>query len=320
VYVFDGKPPDLKSQTLASRAEGKQQADADLAAALEGGNAEDIRKAAHRTARATPQMNADVQELLRLLGCPVILAPSEAEASCAALARDGKVYATATEDMDALTFGTSIMLKNFFDTESSRNPGTKKPVFEVSLETLLAQLDVDMDVFIDFCIMCGCDYCGTIRGIGPSTAFKLLKTHGSIEKVVATLDQAKIPPPDEWRIQEARQLFKSPEVVDTSAVQLTWGTPNYEGLWVFLVTKHSFNEARVAKVVERLKACRHSGQQTRLDAFFKIKQTKEVKDKDKFDPFKKKAGASSSKAGGSSKVSGKRPATGGGRNAKALKK
>ena len=82
----------------------------------------------------------------------------------------------------------------------------------MSLETLLAQLDVDMDVFIDFCIMCGCDYCGTIRGIGPSTAFKLLKTHGSIEKVVATLDQAKIPPPDEWRIQEARQLFKSPEV------------------------------------------------------------------------------------------------------------
>ena len=54
-------------------------------------------------------MNADVQQLLRLLGCPVVLAPSEAEASCAALVRAGKVYATATEDMDALTFGRCAM-------------------------------------------------------------------------------------------------------------------------------------------------------------------------------------------------------------------
>ena len=58
--------------------------------------------------RVTPQMNADVQELLRLLGCPVVRAPCEAEASCAALCMAGKVYATATEDMDALTFGSPV--------------------------------------------------------------------------------------------------------------------------------------------------------------------------------------------------------------------
>jgi len=257
----------------------------------------------------------------------VILAPSEAEASCAALARDGKVYATATEDMDALTFGTSVMLKNLFDTESSRTQ-TKKPVYEVRLSTMLAQLDVDMDTFIDFCILCGCDYCGTIRGVGPSTAFKLLKTHGSIEKAMATLDAAKLPPPDEWRLAEARQLFKSPEVVDTSTVQLSWGSPDYEALTEFLVTKHSFNEARVARVVERLKACRHSGQQMRLDAFFQVTQAKQLKDEDKFDPWKKKAGgggsssSSSKPVASSSKVSGKRPvgAGSGGNKAKALKK
>ena len=31
---------------------------------------------------------------------------------------------------------------------------------QVRLSTMLAQLDVDMDTFIDFCILCGCDYCG----------------------------------------------------------------------------------------------------------------------------------------------------------------
>ena len=146
VYVFDGKAPELKSVELAAREEKKQQAEVELKAALESGDAEEIRKASHRSVRVTQQMNADVQELLRLLGCPVVLAPCEAEASCAALCQAGRVYATATEDMDALTFGSPVMLKNLFDTESSRTQ-TKRPVFEISLATALQQLDVSMDAF-----------------------------------------------------------------------------------------------------------------------------------------------------------------------------
>merc|ERR1719421_542090 len=57
VYVFDGKPPELKSQTLCQRADKKHEADADYEAAIAGGDAEEIRKASHRTALMTPQMN-----------------------------------------------------------------------------------------------------------------------------------------------------------------------------------------------------------------------------------------------------------------------
>eukprot|EP00316_Scyphosphaera_apsteinii_P020511 CAMPEP_0119316428 /NCGR_PEP_ID=MMETSP1333-20130426/39582_1 /TAXON_ID=418940 /ORGANISM="Scyphosphaera apsteinii, Strain RCC1455" /LENGTH=373 /DNA_ID=CAMNT_0007322069 /DNA_START=139 /DNA_END=1260 /DNA_ORIENTATION=+ len=315
VYVFDGKPPELKRQTLAGRAESKQQADADLAAALEGDDADEIRKAAHRTARATPQMNADVQELLRLLGCPVILAPSEAEATCAALCRAGKVFATATEDMDALTFGTSVMLKNLFDTESARTQ-SKRPVYEIRLETLLQQLDVSMGAFIDFCILCGCDYCGSVRGVGPATAFKMIKTHGSIDAAVASIDTSRLPPPEEWRVTEARQFFEVPEIIDAENVELVWGAPDYDGLTDFLISRHSFNETRVSKVIDRLKACRSSGQQMRLDSFFKVKETKPVPDSVKFDPFaKKKAGVASS---ATAKRSG--PSSGSGANGKKPKK
>lgn len=80
IYVFDGKPPALKQETLAARAHKKSEAEGELHAALEGGDDDEIRKAATRTIRATPEMNADVQELLQLLGCPVVIAPSEAEA------------------------------------------------------------------------------------------------------------------------------------------------------------------------------------------------------------------------------------------------
>jgi flap endonuclease-1 len=39
------------------------------------------------------------------MGVPVIDAPTEAEAQCAAMAKAGLVYGVATEDMDCLTFG-----------------------------------------------------------------------------------------------------------------------------------------------------------------------------------------------------------------------
>lgn len=45
------------------------------------------------------------------MGIPVLDAPCEAEAQCAALAKAGKVFATVSEDMDALTFGSPILLR-----------------------------------------------------------------------------------------------------------------------------------------------------------------------------------------------------------------
>ena len=48
----------------------------------------------------------------RLMGIPYVNAPGEAEASCAALVKSGKVFATASEDMDSLTFGSKVVLRH----------------------------------------------------------------------------------------------------------------------------------------------------------------------------------------------------------------
>ena len=45
-------------------------------------------------------------------------APCEAEAQCAAMVKAGVVYATATEDMDSLTFGSNIMLRHLTTSEA----------------------------------------------------------------------------------------------------------------------------------------------------------------------------------------------------------
>lgn len=79
-------------------------------------------------------MKEDAIKMLKLMGCPVIVAPCEAEAQCAMLCREGKIYATATEDMDALTFRTPILLRGF---------NTKKePIYEINYEDMLKELDL----------------------------------------------------------------------------------------------------------------------------------------------------------------------------------
>lgn len=63
---------------------------------------------AGRSIKITSEMMTDAKKLIRLMGCPVIEAPCEAEAQCAVVVKYGLAFATATEDMDALTFGTTF--------------------------------------------------------------------------------------------------------------------------------------------------------------------------------------------------------------------
>jgi hypothetical protein len=62
--------------------------------------------------QVTAEHNEDCKKLLRLMGVPVIDAPSEAEAQCAAMAKAGVVYGAATEDMDCLTFGCPRLIRH----------------------------------------------------------------------------------------------------------------------------------------------------------------------------------------------------------------
>ncbi|XP_057501410.1 flap endonuclease 1 isoform X2 [Actinidia eriantha] len=265
VYVFDGKPPDLKSQELAKRYSKRAEATEDLNQAIESGNKEEIEKFSKRTVKVTKQHNEDCKRLLRLMGVPVVEAPSEAEAQCAALCKSGKVYAVASEDMDSLTFGAPRFLRHLMD------PSSKKiPVMEFEVSKVLEELNLTMDQFIDLCILCGCDYCDSIRGIGSQTALKLIRQHGSIENILENINKERYQIPDDWPYEGARRLFKEPLVfTDDEQLEIKWSAPDEEGLLTFLVNENGFNSDRITKAIEKIKAAKNKSSQGRLESFFK---------------------------------------------------
>ena len=105
VYVFDGKPPQMKAGELEKRKEKRDEAQAALDKAKEEGDMEEVDKQNRRLVKVTKDHVEDLKVLLNHMGIPFVDAPCEAEAQCAELVKGGKVYAAGTEDMDALTFG-----------------------------------------------------------------------------------------------------------------------------------------------------------------------------------------------------------------------
>ena len=72
IFVFDGKPPELKSAEIAERREKREEADKALAAAKEAGDAAEVEKLSKRTIKVTKDQNEDCKKLLRLMGIPVL--------------------------------------------------------------------------------------------------------------------------------------------------------------------------------------------------------------------------------------------------------
>jgi flap endonuclease-1 len=201
----------------------KFEAKEEEAEAKETGNIEDQLKFHTRQIYISKQMKQDAVDMLRYMGFPVIEAPCEAEAQCVDMVKKGLADAVASEDYDCLTFGATVMLAGF--------KNKKEPVKELTLSLVLEGLALTMDEFIDLCILCGCDYVNSIKGLGPNTILKLIQEHSTIEKVVAQLksenenytdkegnkkDRWVFPTPADFQYEEARALFNKPEISEVT--------------------------------------------------------------------------------------------------------
>lgn len=81
----------------------------------------------------------------------------------------------------------------------------------MNYQKALEGLELTHDQFVDLCILLGCDYCDSIRGVGPKTALKLVKEHKNIETILKHLDRKKYGVPDSWVPNETNKKAKTEE-------------------------------------------------------------------------------------------------------------
>ena len=251
VYVFDGAPPMLKRAEIARRRQVKVEAAVHYEKAVARGDMVKARMLAQATTSMKDYMEDDATRLLSLRGLPCVQAPSEGEAQAAYLTKRGDADYCASQDYDSLLFGAPKLLRNV--TISGRRKLPSKNVYVdvvpelVELAKVLRECGITHEQLIDVGILIGTDFNPDgIKGLGPKTALKLIKQHGTLENALPHIKNAELPHPPE----SIREIFLHPNVHDHYALE--WKEPDVEGVVNFLVREKDFSEERVRKALERM--------------------------------------------------------------------
>lgn len=114
----------------------------------------------------------------------IVTAEDDGERAVANMCKDAVVEYAASSDYDTLAFGSPNLLINFLQPAK---------MALIRLSEVLTCLELEsLEQFQDFCILCGCDFCGKVPGVGPINALKLIKTHKSIESMFDCLILPKL--------------------------------------------------------------------------------------------------------------------------------
>jgi flap endonuclease-1 len=269
VYIFDGRPPEIKEMEVLRRRRVKEEAVKKYEEALQRGDLRAARTYAQQTAHLTDEMANEAKRLLEALGVPWVQAPSEGEAQAAYMTIKGDAYAAASQDYDSLLFGAKRLVRNL--TISGKRKLPRKDEYVeiepelIELDKVLQELQITREQLVDIAILIGTDYNPDgVKGVGPKTALKLIKTYGSLEKALKALPETEFPIDP----SEVRKMFLEPKVTDN--YKLEWRKPDVDAVLRFLCDERDFSRERVTNALSRvLKAHQQYAKQVSLDLFIK---------------------------------------------------
>ncbi|MBI2127902.1 MAG: flap endonuclease-1 [Nitrosarchaeum sp.] len=251
VYVFDGKPPSLKTAEIERRKQIKKDATVKYEKAIAEGNMEDARKFAQQTTSMKDGMVNESKQILSYFGIPYIDAPSEGEATAAHLTNTGQAYASASQDFDSILCGAKRLIRNFTNSGRRKIPNRNTYV-EIEPEIIETQktldsLGITREQLVDIGILIGTDFNPNgFDRIGPKTALKMIKQHLRLEDIPQIQEQLQ-----EIDYEQIRKIFLNPVVADVD--EIVFGDVDYEGMTNYLVKERSFSEDRVQSSLNRLK-------------------------------------------------------------------
>ena len=261
VFVFDGKPHELKSDTLKGRRAIKEKARKQWKIALEEGDLERAKSKAQQTSVLTKDMVDAVKELLGGLGIPHVQSPGEGEAQASYMAIKGDVTACASQDYDSLLFGAPSLIRNLTITGKRKLPRRREYVDvapqEVQLAKVLDTLEISRVQLVDIAILVGTDYNHGIKGIGPKKALKLIKQHKNLESVISEKDF------EVENYKEIQNIFLDPDVTDDYKISL--GRIHEDKIVRLLVDDYEFSESRVKSALKKVMSVKSAEAQKSLN-------------------------------------------------------
>ena len=267
VYVFDGKPPEVKEAEIEKRMKLKEEAEKKYLDAIKRGDYEEAKKYAKQAARIEDYMVESAKTLLRYLGVPIVEAPHDGEAQAAFLVLRGDAYAVSSPDYDSFIYGAPRVIRGLRITKGGGRKGEEE-TREYTLDEVLGKLGLTREQLVDLAILIGTDFNPEgFRGIGPKRAYELIKKHGSLERIVRMgLVRWNYP----YRVEEIRSIFLNPPT--TTNYNIEFREPDREKVIEFLVEEHDFNPERVNNELEavykRLERETKAGRQVSLFDFF----------------------------------------------------
>lgn len=262
IFVFDGMPPALKAREIEKRRTAREKAAKEYDLAIRGGDYGVAWSKAVMTSRLTREMVNEAKTLLGLLGIPFLQAPSEGEATAAALAKDGVAWAVGSKDYDSLLFGAPRLARfvGVGSREFLPSRGVSRPVSPelIELESWLATIGLRREQLVDLAILVGTDFNEGIPGVGPKRALKLIREFGSIDSLPAEFRSALPNNSD-----AIREFFVRPPIA--AAEDIVRGSLDLAGATRYLCDERGFARHRVESALDRLRE--HGWNRPRLDDF-----------------------------------------------------
>lgn len=251
VFVFDGKPSELKGAVIKARSERREEARRKWEEAKIR-FPEEAFKYAKASARIDATIIEDTKTLLTYLGIPCVQAKAEGEAQAAYMVQKGDAELVSSQDYDSLLFGAPIMIRNL------SAPRRKAAPEVVILKELEEEHGITREELVDLAILIGTDFNPGIKGIGAKRALKLIKEYHGIEKLIAASEIERIE-----NYELVRDIFLHPYV--NESYEITWGMPDERKVKEFLCEEHDFSEERVSMALAKISRQKITGSQKRIE-------------------------------------------------------
>ena len=175
ILIFDGARLKMKETTECERERSRQENKRKAEECLKHGNSIMAHKLFSAAVDITPEMAYKFVQVAKAMNIEFYVAPFEADAQLAYMYQSGKADFVITEDSDLLAFG----VKRCFFKMSTNGQG-----FEINTEELHSVQEINLTTFTQemlliMCILSGCDYLDSIKGIGLKKAHRLVYETGA---------------------------------------------------------------------------------------------------------------------------------------------